>query len=293
MRFIAVGAFLLVVCALGQAVTIQSQTLAPPESPDIFANTKKLIEDLVANLCQSAQQAADAMNGFASGLKDQVGIMKEKLQAEIEKLKARVSQAISNVADRISNAGGAIKECVESHKKQADQLLNDAVYRTMTCADEKVQEISDLIARQVEISQGGLEFANRATEGMQNCTDNDNHIFIKGACLGMLALKTEMKAAVFMTQSGINVARVDIAIAKLPVALELCAGQRLLEAGMGTAKVIMELQKCKVANTFTALTGSNSNPTLPDAPTAIVGISLGNDPVNDVDTQIEIDNKIN
>ncbi|XP_061710821.1 uncharacterized protein LOC133520434 isoform X1 [Cydia pomonella] len=291
MRFIAVGAFLVVVCALGQAATIESQTLAPPESPDIFANTKKLIEDLAANLCKSAQQAADAMKGFASGLKDQVKIMKEKLQAEIQKLKDRVSQAISNVADRISNAGGAIKECVESHKKQADQLLNDAVYRTMTCADEKVQEISDLIARQVEISQGGLDFANRATEGMKNCTDNDNNIFIKGACLAMLALKTEMKGAVFMTQSGINVARVDIAIAKLPVALELCAGQRLLEAGMGTAKVIMDLQKCKVTNTFSALT--ESTPNVPDAPNGNVDISFGNDPVNTIDTPIEIDNKIN
>ncbi|XP_061728622.1 putative leucine-rich repeat-containing protein DDB_G0290503 [Cydia pomonella] len=291
MRFIAVGAFLVVVCALGQAATIESQTLAPPEGPDIFANTKKLIEDLAANLCKSAQQAADAMKGFASGLKDQVKIMKEKLQAEIQKLKDRVSQAISNVADRISNAGGAIKECVESHKKQADQLLNDAVYRTMTCADEKVQEISDLIARQVEISQGGLDFANRATEGMKNCTDNDNNMFIKGACLAMLALKTEMKGAVFMTQSGINVARVDIAIAKLPVALELCAGQRLLEAGMGTAKVIMDLQKCKVTNTFSALT--ESTPNVPDAPNGNVDISFGNDPVNTIDTPIEIDNKIN
>ncbi|XP_063532865.1 uncharacterized protein LOC134743404 [Cydia strobilella] len=291
MRFIAVGAFLVVVCAFGQAATIEPQTLAPPESPDIFANTKKLIEDLAANLCQSAQQAANAMKGFASGLKDQVRIMKEKLQVEIQKLKDRVSQAISNVGDRISNAGGAIKECVESHKKQADQLLNEAVYRTMTCADEKVQEISDLIARQVEISQGGLEFANTATEGMKNCTNNDNHMFIKGACLGKLALKTEMKGAVFMTQSGINVARVEIAIAKLPVALELCAGQRLLEAGMGTAKVIMDLQKCKVTNTISALTGST--PTLPDTPSVTVDVSFENDPVNAVDTPIEIDNTIN
>ncbi|XP_063619649.1 uncharacterized protein LOC134792310 [Cydia splendana] len=276
MRFVAVGAFLFVVCALGQAAIIESQTLAPPNSPDIFANTKKLIEELAANLCQSAQQAADAMKGFASGLKDQVGIMKERLQVDIQKLKDRVSEAISNVADRISNAGGAIKDCVESHKKRADQLLNDAVYRTMTCADEKVQEISDLIARQVEISQGGLEFANIATEGIKNCTDNDNNIFIKGACLAMLALKTEMKGAVFMTQSGINVARVDIAIAKLPVALELCAGQRLLEAGMGTAKVILDLQKCKVTNTITALTESNialteSNTALTGSNTALIG----------------------
>ncbi|XP_047984171.1 uncharacterized protein LOC125224763 [Leguminivora glycinivorella] len=289
MRFIGLGAFLVVVCALGQAAIIESQNLAPPQSPDVFANTKRLIEELTANLCRSAQQAADAMKGFASGLKDQVGIMKEKLHADIQKLRNRVSEAISNIADRFSNAGGAIVECVESHKKQADQLLNDAVYRTMTCADEKVQEINNLIARQVEISQGGLDFANRATEGMKNCTDNDNYMFTKGACLGMLALKTEMKGAVFMAQSGINVARVDIAIAKLPVALELCAGQRLLEAGMGTAKVIVDLQKCKVTNSIAAFAGSN--PTLPDV-TATVDITVGNDPVA-LDTPIEIDNKIN
>lgn len=42
----------------------------------------------------------------------------------------------------------------------------------------------------------------------------------------------------------------------LPVALEMCAGKRLVEAGMGTAKVILDLGGCSASSIFSTLTGS-------------------------------------
>lgn len=94
---------------------------------------------------------------------------------------------------------------LQSNKKKTDILFNDAIYKTMYCADGKVQEVGELISRQVDISKEGLEFANKAVEEMRNCTDNDNSVLTKGACLGTVALKTEMKGAVYLTQSGISV----------------------------------------------------------------------------------------
>ncbi|XP_073943188.1 uncharacterized protein [Choristoneura fumiferana] len=253
--------FVAVVCTFyGEAASIDNYALEPlkqsANGTDVFANTKKLIEDLVANLRAAAQQAADAMAVFAAGLKEQVRLSQEKLYIEIEKLKEKVSLAIKNVSNRFSNASSAVKECIESNKKKTDILFNDAIYKTMNCADGKVQEVGELISRQVEISKGGLEFANKAIEEMWNCTDNDNSVLAKGGCLVSVALKTEMKGAVYLTQSGISIARIDLALGTLPVALEMCAGRRLVEAGMGTAKIIMELGGCSASSVFNTLTGS-------------------------------------
>lgn len=106
------------VCAVyGEAASIDNYALEPlkqgTDGTDVFSNTKKLIEDLVANLRKAAQQAADAMAVFAAGLKEQVRLCQEKLYIEIGKLKEKVSLAIKNVSDRFSNASSAVKECIE------------------------------------------------------------------------------------------------------------------------------------------------------------------------------------
>lgn len=55
-------------------------------------------------------------------------------------------------------------------------------------------------------TNSAIEFANQSLDDMKKCVEeNTGNVFTVGACLGGVALRTEMKGAVFVTQSGMSV----------------------------------------------------------------------------------------
>ncbi|XP_063824585.1 uncharacterized protein LOC135074219 [Ostrinia nubilalis] len=253
--------FALVVCsALAVPSDVHSLVLRQRQDVDIFGNTRKLIEELVENLRLAATDALDAIRIFEAGLLEQATAIREKIAADIQNLSDRVTKAIQGILDRITGTGTAVRNCVESHRKDANALFNETMTKTLECADDRISEISTQIGNLKNLTEGALQFANDALEQMKKCIEeNPGQILTVGSCLGRTALRTEMKGAVYATQSGLSIARLNVALATVPASLEVCAGNHLVAAGMVTGKIIMEIGSCSVSSVYSTLTGSNSN----------------------------------
>ncbi|KAL0832927.1 hypothetical protein ABMA28_001071 [Loxostege sticticalis] len=252
--------FALVICSALAVPSDHSLVLRQRRDLDIFGNTRKLIEDLVENLRKAATDALEAINTFEAGLIEQAKAIREKIVTDIENLQDRLTQAIQGILDRITGTGAAVVDCVESHRKDANSLFNETLTKTLECADDRVAEIGLQIRSLKNLTDRALAFANGALEQMKKCIEeNPGNILSVGACLGSTALRTELKGAVYATQSGYSIARLNIALATVPASLEVCAGNHLVAAGMITAKIVMDIGSCSANSVYSGLTGANSN----------------------------------
>lgn len=53
-----------------------------------------------------------------------------------------------------------------------------------------------------------------------------------------------------------QIARINLALSTLPAALEVCAGTHLVEAGINSAKIIMNIGTCSASSVYSSLTGN-------------------------------------
>lgn len=77
--------------------------------------------------------------------------------------------------------------------------------KTRECIDEKLQEAAELFRGLTNVTDGAQEFATTATAELQSCTQSGDNFLSTGSCLAAVAMKTEMKGAVFLGQSGLSV----------------------------------------------------------------------------------------
>lgn len=55
----------------------------------------------------------------------------------------------------------------------------------------------------------------------------------------------------------IQISRINLAFSTLPASLEICAGTKLVEAGINSAKIIMEAGTCSASSVYSSLNGNN------------------------------------
>ncbi|KAM3967341.1 uncharacterized protein ACR2FA_011682 [Aphomia sociella] len=229
---------------------------------NFLGNTRLLIEQLIENLRHSAADAIDAVKKFREGISDQVKEQRDKVAANISKLRDRVAQAIQSVSDRFSNSSAAVRECVKSHKGETEIIFNETLKYTMACADQRVKEIGDQLDSLILISNNTSDFANAAMDQMRECLNQNQeftNILSSGSCLGKVAVQTELKGGVFLAQSSIAISRINLALLTLPAALEVCAGSYLVQAGLATTKIIMEIGSCSASSVFSTMTSAPSS----------------------------------
>ncbi|KAH9640427.1 hypothetical protein HF086_018093 [Spodoptera exigua] len=208
---------------------------------NLVADTSKLIEELVNNLRKSGQEAIDSVATFNTGIKNEALAIRDKIVADVQKFRNRVTEAVENVMHRISNTNAAVKECVDVSKPD---YLN-----------ERISDVSKEISYLMTIAKEAVAAGNQAMEDMKECTTNNTNLLTVGTCLAKVAVKIEMKSVGFLGQSAMTVGRINIGISSLPAALDVCAGVRLIQTGIQTGKIIVEVGSCSATGIFNAITG--------------------------------------
>ncbi|XP_053603837.1 uncharacterized protein LOC128671414 [Plodia interpunctella] len=245
--------------ASGESSPTQNALVLRQQQLDIIGNTRRLIEQLVENLQKAAKEAMDAVAQFRDGILEQAKLIQERMVAEIQKLKERVDSAFQTVYDKFVNSGQEVRECIDKQKVHAESVFNDTMKDTIACADERIKDIAEQLDSLTSLATNASEFANAALDDMRACIDkNQPSMMTVGACLGSVALRTEMRGAVFLTQSGLQIGRLNLQLSTLPAALEVCAGTRLVQAGVATARLIMEIGSCSASSIFTSFVDSTA-----------------------------------
>ncbi|XP_035438474.2 uncharacterized protein LOC118268205 [Spodoptera frugiperda] len=229
---------------------------------NLVADTSKLIEELVANLRKSGQEAIDSVATFNEGIKNEALAIRDKIVADVQKFRNRVTEAVENVMKRISNTNVAVKECVDSHRSAAASVFNETLASTLVCVDERIADVSKEISHLMTIAKDAVAAGNLAMDDMRECTTNNTNLLTVGGCLAKVALKIELKSVGFLGQSAMTVGRINIGISSLPAALDVCAGMRLIQTGIQTGKIIVEIGSCSATGIFNALTGKPITSTL-------------------------------
>ncbi|XP_047529000.1 uncharacterized protein LOC125065462 isoform X2 [Vanessa atalanta] len=251
------------------SIFLVSSSLGSPPDTDLLleqrrdgnfvGNTKVLIEELINNLRSATQQAMDAVKTFSAGIQEQRKLFAEKLVNDLQRVRDRVHLAVKNVSDRFVNAGSEVRNCIDSHKSDLDSVFNNAVEKSKQCAGDRVMEIGNMIDELMEMSSNMRNYTRNSLTELKECTESEHGLLATGTCLSRIAIRTEFKGAVFLTQSGVLISRINLGFSTLPAALEVCAGTKLVEAGVNSAKIVMEIGSCSASSIFTSLSGNNSS----------------------------------
>ncbi|CAG4993834.1 unnamed protein product [Parnassius apollo] len=225
---------------------------------DVFGNTRQLVKELVEGLRGSARQAMEAIGNFSTGIQKEVKLVNEKINTEVQKLQGQIDDGIKSVTARFTNATEIVTDCVKSHQQQAEDLINRTFVETRACVDDRIQQLSYMIGSLEAQSVGALDYANNVIESMRKCTteDTENIIYI-GSCIGPIALQAQIKSIIFIAQSGVSIARINFAIGMLPAAFEICAGSNMMEASVGTAKIVIDIGSCSASSIYSSLISIN------------------------------------
>ncbi|XP_045765641.1 uncharacterized protein LOC123867590 [Maniola jurtina] len=221
---------------------------------DFIGNTQSLVQELAQNLQKAAQDAIDATKKFNEGLQEQAKLFTEKVANDLKSLRERVNNAINSFTDRFTGAGAAVQTCIENFRKEIDVIFTETVEQSKDCADERIKEIGELIENLKLLSSNATGFASNAVEELRNCRHDSSGFLATGSCFGSVAVRTELQGAAFLTQSGLLITRTNLALATLPAALEVCAGTRLLAAGVNSAKFVVEIGTCSASSVYSSLT---------------------------------------
>ncbi|KAJ2951968.1 hypothetical protein O0L34_g4229 [Tuta absoluta] len=257
--------FLALICA-GLASPSPHALVRHRRQLGFLQNTGKLVQELISNLNKAAQQAQEAVEQFKNGLLDQAKQCRERFMQGLNDLQERVSDSIDKLQEKFTGSQAAIGECINAHRGDAQKIYQDASKQMAACADLRLQEGEELTKNLMVLGDNGRAIAAQAFEEMRNCTEQHNdNILAVGSCIGSVALRTEAKGASFLMQYGLAFGRLNLFMSTLPASLEVCAGSSLVNAGMGTAKVLMDIGSCSttsVINTF----GGGSLPSFPPLP---------------------------
>ncbi|CAH2071057.1 unnamed protein product, partial [Iphiclides podalirius] len=194
---------------------------------DLFRDTRQRIVELAGNLSNSAKQAVETIGNFSVGIQDEIQSLADKIKTDIQKLEGRIVDAINTATDNLNTAGEMVTNCIESHRQEAETLIDDTFARSMACADDRISELDAKIDDLNAMSTEALDHAKSAVEDMQACAgDGTESIFVVGSCLGTIALQTQTKAVIFLANSGLMIARINYAMSTLPVAFEEIHSER-------------------------------------------------------------------
>lgn len=78
----------------------------------------------------------------------------------------------------------------------------------MACADDRIKEIGEQMDSLTNLANNASDFASSAMDEMRDCIDQNQtspNMMAMGQCLTSVAMKVEMRGAVFVTQSGLQV----------------------------------------------------------------------------------------
>ncbi|KAG6441438.1 uncharacterized protein LOC115445745 [Manduca sexta] len=228
---------------------------------DIFESTKNLIQNLLERLRKAASEARETIGSFTTGVQNEANVIKQKIIKDIKILRERVATAIDNVSDRLIDSGTGVVGCVATSREEAALLFNETLTKALGCVDDRIKDVSAQIHGLTTIANNATEFANKVVVDMRHCTAENGNILSIGGCLGNVAIHTEMKVAVFATQTTLTIGRISLTLATLPASLEVCAGTRLVEAGISTTKIIMEIGTCSANSVYTSFSGGNTDTT--------------------------------
>ncbi|XP_068631431.1 uncharacterized protein [Battus philenor] len=232
-------------------VTDNPLILRPQSNLDIFGDTRQLIKELAERLRESAQQAITAVGNFSRGIQEEIKLYSEKVNQDIQTFEGRISDSISKLSDRFIDASGGVIKCIESNRGNAIALISQTYAKTKSCADDRVTELQNMINNLNEESVNALHYAKIVLESIENCSIEDNgYVLNVGLCLGSVALQAQRTGMIYIANSGILTARINLALSSLPAAFEICASSNILEASMGTAKIIMDIGSCSSTTIF-------------------------------------------
>ncbi|XP_026322174.1 uncharacterized protein LOC113231853 [Hyposmocoma kahamanoa] len=249
------------------------------QADGFLTNTRQLVEELIANLNKAAQEAKDAVKTFGDGLRAEVKRSQQRLENSLNELRKRIENAIKSL-------GEAASACVTAQQEEAEQMFSEALQKATACSEDRLSEAGELLNKLSDNADKLRTFASQAFEELRNCTEQQSNIFTAGACLGNVALQSELKGAGLLAQSGLLIGRLNLLLTTLPASLEFCAGTGLVNAGIGTARIVLKIGRCTANSGISALVdGANATPVTEIGPKIIENLSssLAAESLNSVD----------
>ncbi|KPJ06032.1 hypothetical protein RR48_14474 [Papilio machaon] len=260
--FVVVFCFSIVVCSSLRSVSEDEKSLILRDKrvSDDSSNTRQLIKELARKLSDSAQQAIEAVRNFTVGIKDEIQLYTEKIHADRQRLRRRIRGAIRKIPDQLLEAGEGITTCIDSHREEADNLIDETYARSRSCADDRIKEVNDMIDELMTESNSALNYSKNILESMRNCSIDDNGSILNvGQCLSPLTNEAQAAGAIFTSNSGISITRINLAIGTLPAAFEMCAGFNMIRATIGTAKIIIDIGRCSATSDVYSVLSNEHN----------------------------------
>ncbi|XP_045535040.1 uncharacterized protein LOC106720106 [Papilio machaon] len=245
----------IVVCSSLRSVSEDEKSLILRDKrvSDDSSNTRQLIKELARKLSDSAQQAIEAVRNFTVGIKDEIQLFAGKIHADRQRLRRRIRGAIRKIPDKLLEAGEGITTCIDSHREEANNLIDGTYARSRSCADDRIKEVNDMIDELMTESNSALNYSKNILESMRNCSIDDNGSILNvGQCLSPLTNEAQAAGAIFTSNSGISITRINLAIGTLPAAFEMCAGFNMIRATIGTAKIIIDIGRCSATSVITS-----------------------------------------
>ncbi|XP_038223232.1 uncharacterized protein LOC119840616 [Zerene cesonia] len=234
-----------------------SLSLRQRRDVDILANTKGLIQELITNLQNSAQQARAAIKTFIKGIQQQITLFKQKVQQDLQKLKDSILESIKNITNKITSTGPAIIGCIKNGREAVEQLFAKAHEKSNKCADDRVLYINKMVDDLSSLCDGAANYTSIAVKSMQSCNENNSGLLSVGRCLGSLVVKTEYKGVMFAAQSSLMISRINLSLVTLPAALEVCSGTSLLSIGSEARTIVSDVATCSFSSIFSSPNSSS------------------------------------
>ncbi|XP_045494197.1 uncharacterized protein LOC123693242 [Colias croceus] len=229
-----------------------SVSLRQRREVDIVANTRGLIQELITNLQNSAQQARTAIRTFVQGLQQQVVLYRQKVREDLQKLRDSILESIKNIASKLTSTGPAIVGCIKNGRESVEQLFAKAHEKSNKCADDRVLYINKMVEELSVLSDGAINYTSIAVKSMQSCSENNSGLLSVGRCLGSLVVKTEYKGVMFAAQSSLMISRINLSLVTLPAAMEVCAGTSLLSIGSEARTIVSDVATCSFSSIFSS-----------------------------------------
>ncbi|KAJ0178699.1 hypothetical protein K1T71_005474 [Dendrolimus kikuchii] len=216
----------------------------------------RVIEQLIENLRLAAKDASDMIAKFTSAVQNEALQIEQQMVNDIQGFRDRVSEAIDSVTNRLIDSGVAVVGCIATHRDNATAVFDETMGKAMSCVENQLTEIREQIEGLGELANDAMELANFSMNEMRKCTEeHEGHFISTGTCLGRIALETEGKTLMYGTQMTIAIGQINLSMVTLPASLQVCAGSRLVESSMTTARIIMEIGNCSASSVYNALVG--------------------------------------
>ncbi|XP_041970977.1 uncharacterized protein LOC121727305 [Aricia agestis] len=226
---------------------------------DLVAGMKVMLMDLQRNLNNAAEQASDSIETFSKGVESEWAEFLNRIETRWENFVDAIEDYVESFYERVSDVSDTIRSCVDENKETAEEMYQQTLESVKACGSNRVEAISQMITSLVVLADNSSDVVEEVLSEVDLCYNTTgNEVIPLAQCLAAVVVDAELKATGFLTQTGYQVWMINLSLAALPAALEVCAGKGLIDAGVDTGTIFGEIASCLASSAYEYFTGNST-----------------------------------